>query len=129
MRFAVVVGNPPFGNIHLKIIDCVIPKMKKDGMGCFIHPARWFEDPLAEYKRDSDKAKFKGIVDRLDYVKILDTITVEKTFGITRNGDLMITSLKAMPTGKRIEIYEELAQESIAAILSFSKESISRRTR
>ena len=122
MRYSVVVGNPPFGNLHLKIIDGVIPQMEEDGTGCFIHPARWFEDPVAKYKRDSDRFKFKGIVDRLDDVKIMDTKTVEKVFGITRNGDLMITCLKAKPTGKRIEIYEKLAQESIAAILFFSKE-------
>ena len=108
--------------MHLKIIDGVIPQIEEDGTGCFIHPARWFEDPLAGFKRDSDRAKFKGIVDRLDDIKIMDTKMVEKVFGITRNGDLMISYLKANPTGKKIEIYDELARESIAAILPYSME-------
>lgn len=121
MRYAVAMGNPPFGNIHLKIIDGVIPHMEEDGTGCFIHPARWFEDPVARFKRDSDQGKFKGIVDRLDDVKIMDTKAVANAFGITRNGDLMISTLKAKPTGRSIMIYDDLARKSIYPILAYSK--------
>ena len=85
MRYDVISGNPPFGDLHLKIIDSAICHIDDGGTACFIHPARWYEDPQAKYKRNSDQAKFKGIIDRLDSVKIMDSITVEKTFGITRN--------------------------------------------
>ena len=95
MRYDVIAGNPPFGNLHLKIIDSAIHHIDDGGTGCFIHPARWYEEPQAKYKRNSDLIKFKGIVDRLDYVEILNTITVEQTFGITRNGDLMISTVKS----------------------------------
>ena len=97
----------------MKIIDTVLPQMEEDGAGCFIHPARWYEDPQARYKRNSDRVKFKGIVDRLDDAEILDTITVEKTFGITRNGDLMISTVKSRPTGKKIEIYDDRVKEAL----------------
>ena len=70
MRYAVALGNPPYNkNLHLKIIDGVIPHMEEDGTGCFVHPARWLEDPVADYKRNPDRLKFKGIVDRLKDVK------------------------------------------------------------
>ena len=122
MQFAKIVGNPPFGNLHLKIIDSVIPHLEDGGVGCFIHPARWLEDPLAGLKKNSDQVKFKGIIDRLEEVKIMDTITVEKTFGITRNGDLMISKVRSKPTGKKIEIYDDIAKKSIEAIVPYSKE-------
>ena len=39
MRYDVIAGNPPFGNLHLKIIDNVLPHIDEGGTGCFIHPA------------------------------------------------------------------------------------------
>lgn len=122
MRYDVIAGNPPFGNLHLKIIDSAIHHIDVGGTGCFIHPARWYEEPQAKYKRNSDLIKFKGIVDRLDYVEILNTITVEQTFGITRNGDLMISTVKSSPTGKKIEIYDDMVKEALDIILPYSKE-------
>ena len=121
MKFAIVVGNPPFGSLHLKVIDSVIPRLENGGAGCFIHPARWLEDPLAELKRNSDRIKFKGIVDRLEEVEIMDTITEEKVFGIIRNGDLMISKVRSQPTGKKIELYGNKARECIDVIVPYSK--------
>lgn len=122
MRYDVIAGNPPFGDLHLKIIDSATRHIVDGGTGCFIHPARWYEDPQAKYKRNSDQVKFKGIVDRLDDAEILDTITVEKTFGITRNGDLMISTVKSKPTGKKIEIYDDRVKEALDIILPYTKE-------
>lgn len=122
MQFATTVGNPPFGDLHLKIIDSVIPHIADDGTGCFIHPARWYEDPLAKYKKNSDQVKFKRIVDRLEDVKIMETREVETSFGITRNGDLMISRLKSRPTGKKIEIYDAMVKEALDVILPYSRE-------
>lgn len=120
MRFSTITGNPPFGNLHLKIIDKVLPLIDDGGSGCFIHPARWYEDPQAIYKKHSDQVKFKEIIERLEDVKILDTITVEKAFGITRNGDLMISIVKSKPTGKKIEIYDDMVKEAMDIILPYS---------
>ena len=122
MRYDVIAGNPPFGHLHLKVIDAAIPHIAEDGTGCFIHPARWYEDPHAKHKKTSDQVKFKGVVDRLDDVEIMDTITVEKTFGITRNGDLMISTVKSRPTGKKIEIYDDMVKEALDIILPYSTE-------
>jgi hypothetical protein len=106
----------------LKIIDSIIPHIAEDGEGCFIHPARWYEDPLAKYKKNSDQVKFKRIVDRLEDVKIMETREVETAFGITRNGDLMISRLKSRPTGKKIEIYDDMVKEALDIILPYTKE-------
>lgn len=121
MQFSTIVGNPPFKkNLHLQIINSIIPYM--NGVGCFIHPARWFEDPLAGDKKNADRVKFKDVVDRLDVVKIIDKKTANKTFGITFNGDLMISRVKSRPTGNDIKIYSGIAQRCIDVILSFSRE-------
>lgn len=124
MRHGVVVGNPPFArNLHLKIIDNVIPHMEEDGIGCFVHPARWLEDPLADYKKNSDRQKFKAIVDRLDDVQIIDIKTANAQFGITVNGDLMISKVKSRPTGKETKVFNDMAQDCLNVILPYSKEN------
>lgn len=123
MMFSTAVGNPPFmRNLHLQIVDRMIPHIDKDGIGCFIHPARWFEDPLAEYKKDSDKNRFKGIVDRMEDVRILDNKLSYDEFGIQTNIELMISTLRSRPTGKKIELYNDRAQSCVDTILSYSKE-------
>ncbi|MBQ4197864.1 MAG: hypothetical protein II659_08490 [Bacteroidales bacterium] len=121
MKFSTVVGNPPFGHLHLKIIDSVIPQIEKGGTGCFIHPARWYEDPVARYKKNSDQGKFTRLLDRLEDVRILETGAVETTFGITRNGDLMISWLSPNPAGKKIEIYDDKVRKTLDVILPYSK--------
>lgn len=123
MRYAVAMGNPPYNkNLHLKIIDGVIPHMEEDGTGCFVHPARWLEDPVADYKRNPDRLKFKGIVDRLKDVKIIDTRTADALFGIKINGDLMVSTIKSKPTGKGTEVFSDMALECIRVIVSYSKD-------
>ena len=123
MQYAVAVGNPPFKkNLHLKIISSIIPLID-NGVSCFIHPARWFEDPLEGYKKNSDKIRFRGIFDRLEEVKVIDKKTVNKQFGIAFNGEFMISKLKATPTGKDIKVYSEMARKCIDAIVEYSKDS------
>ena len=121
MKFSCILGNPPYDkNLHLKIINTVINHLTEDGTASFIHPARWYEDPLAEYKKGTDKVKFKNIVDRLDDVKIIDTKTANTKFGILSNSELMLSKLKQKPTGKNITVYNEIAQEAIDIILKYS---------
>ena len=123
MKFSCILGNPPYDkNLHLKIINTVINHLTEDGTASFIHPARWYEDPLAEYKKGTDKVKFKNIVDRLDDVKIIDTKTANTKFDILSNSELMLSKLKQKPTGKNITVYNEIAQEAIDIILKYSLE-------
>lgn len=121
MKFSLAVGNPPFQkNLHLYLIDTIIPHIT--GEGCFLHPARWFEDPLAEQKKGTDKVRFKGLVDRLEDVKIMDRESVKDKFNITFNGELMISKMKPGKTGKDIRIYSKMAQKCIDVIVSYAKD-------
>ena len=53
--------NPPYnGNLHLKIIDKVI-KACPDSEIINLSPIRWLQDPLAEYKKNSDYNRFENI--------------------------------------------------------------------
>ena len=107
------------GNLHLKIINTVINHLTEDGVASFIHPARWLQDPLAEYKKGSDKVKFKNIVDRLDDVKMIDIKTIHNKFGIIHNSDLMISTLYSKASDKVINLYDGMLQEATDVILSY----------
>ena len=114
MKFDICVGNPPYSkNLHLKIINSVLPMLDEEGTASFIHPARWLQDPLAEYKKGTDKVKFKNIVDRLDDVKIIDKKTANNRFNIINDSELMLSKIKAKPTGKHITIYMKLHKKQL----------------
>ena len=122
MKFEVIVGNPPYsGNLHLKIINTVINHLTEEGVASFIHPARWLQDPLAEYKKGSDKVKFKNIVDRLDDVNVIDTNTTSKKFNIVFNGDLMISKINGSIVYGNKNVYSTIAQEASNIIIEYSK--------
>ena len=123
MTYDCIIGNPPYdGNLHLKIINSVLPYLKEDGTASFIHPARWLQDPLAEYKSGTDKVRFKNIVKRLEDVKFIDKKTANNRFNIINDSELMISKIKSIPTGKNITGYNNIATECIDVILSYSKE-------
>lgn len=70
MKFDVAIMNPPYdGNLHLKILEKVIPIA--DNV-VNISPIRWLQDPLAKYKKRSDYKKFEDTISKkikeLDYI-------------------------------------------------------------
>lgn len=70
MKFDVCIQNPPYDrNLHLKILEAVIPHTEKV---INISPVRWLQDPFAPYLTRSDYCKFENSVSK--YIKDLEVI-------------------------------------------------------
>lgn len=69
-KFDTVIMNPPYDrNLHLKILEAVIPHAEKV---INISPVRWLQDPFAPYLTRSDYCKFENSVSK--YIKDLEVI-------------------------------------------------------
>ena len=89
MKFDVAIMNPPYdGNLHLKILEKVIPIADKV---VNISPIRWLQDPLAKYKpkKDNLPEKYKNILSALESLTIIPASDANKLFNINW-GDLGI---------------------------------------
>ena len=70
MKFDVAIMNPPYDrNLHLKILEAVIPHAEKV---VNISPVRWLQDPFAPYSTRSDYCKFENSVSK--HIKDLEVI-------------------------------------------------------
>ena len=73
MKIDNIIMNPPYsGNLHLKILSHLI-SLYPDAEVVNLSPIRWLQDPLAEYKKNSDWKKFEDI-----RAKIEDVDSIEK---------------------------------------------------
>ena len=88
MKFDHIIMNPPYcRNLHLKILNEAI---------CYsddivnLSPIRWLQDPLAEYKKNSDWKKFKDIREKIESIEVVPKNVVFKHFNITNSEDLGI---------------------------------------
>lgn len=77
MKFDKIIMNPPYSkNLHLKILREAM-KCSKDIVN--LSPIRWLQDPLAEYKNNSDWKKFediRGKIENLDIVNVKDAASL-----------------------------------------------------
>ena len=81
MKFDHIVMNPPYHrNLHLKILNEAI-NHSDDIVN--LSPIRWLQDPLAEYKRNSDFKRFKEIRERIESIEIIKVTDAETLFGIS----------------------------------------------
>ena len=70
MKFDVAIMNPPYDrNLHLKILEAVIPHAEKV---VNISPVRWLQDPFAPYLTRSDYCKFENSISK--HIKELEVI-------------------------------------------------------
>ena len=92
MKFDVAIMNPPYdGNLHLKILENVIPIADKV---VNISPVRWLQDPLAKYKKNSDYKKFeKSISKKIENLEIIDSNTASILFSAAFNMNLGIYTI------------------------------------
>lgn len=80
MKFDVAIMNPPYDrNLHLKILETVIPHAEKV---INISPLRWLQDPFAPYLTRSDYCKFENGVSK--HIKDLEVIPAKNASQISR---------------------------------------------
>ena len=78
MKFDHIIMNPPYcRNLHLKILNEAIHH-SDDIVN--LSPIRWLQDPLAEYKRNSDFKRFKEIRERIENIEIIDAKDATTSF-------------------------------------------------
>ena len=90
MKFDHIIMNPPYcRNLHLKILNEAI---------CYsddivnLSPIRWLQDPLAEYKKNSDWKKFEDIRKKIKSLEVIPSSISNALFSIN-TGDLGIYSI------------------------------------
>lgn len=99
MNFDHIIMNPPYDkNLHLKILQ---EAMKHSDDVVNLSPIRWLQDPLAEYKKNSDWKKFCDIRKKIESLDVVSATEAQRIFGsgqyenlgiyyITENGGLDI---------------------------------------
>lgn len=88
MNFDHIIMNPPYDkNLHLKILQ---EAMKHSDDVVNLSPIRWLQDPLAEYKKNSDWKKFCDIRERTESLDVVSAAEANKLFGIGAFIDLGI---------------------------------------
>ena len=81
MKFNHICMNPHYcRNLHLKILNEAI---NHSGDIVNLSPIRWLQDPLAEYKRNSDFKKFTEIRERIESIDVIKVTDAETLFGIS----------------------------------------------
>ena len=117
--------NPPYaGSLHLDVLSTTLNTLRRLNPNVevvSVQPARWLEDPLAEYKQSSDYKKYKNsITDRLSKLQLINYVDANDKFKIGLSGtDLAIytfnTDKPAIP-----QIYSALTLSIINKVLNFS---------
>ena len=88
--------NPPYNkNLHLKILQ---EAMKHSDDVVNLSPIRWLQDPLAEYKKNSDWKKFADIREKIESLDVIDAKEANMLFGI-QHSDLGIYHLTKDASG------------------------------
>lgn len=91
MKFDHIIMNPPYcRNLHLKILNEAI-NHSDDVVN--LSPIRWLQDPLAEYKRNSDFKRFKEIRERIESIEIIDANSSANSFNAAIWTDLGVYHL------------------------------------
>ena len=77
--FDKIIMNPPYnGNLHLKILQ---EAMKHGDEIVNLSPIRWLQDPLAEYKKNSDWKKFCDIRKKIETLDVVSAAEAQRFFG------------------------------------------------
>lgn len=104
-KFDLVVSNPPYdGDLHLQILDTFL-KISKQCV--FVHPARWMEDVLAQYKAKSATGrKYEHLKTALEKVYLIKQIDGNNMFNIGLRQDMMIGVYSNSDVNPALPIYD-----------------------
>ena len=108
-KFDLVVSNPPYdGDLHLQILN----EFLKIGKKCvFIHPARWMEDVLAQYKAKSATGKkFEHLKTALEKAYLIKSRDADHVFHILNNQDMIIGVYSDSDLNPNVPIYDDSKQ-------------------
>lgn len=91
MKFDHIIMNPPYcRNLHLKILNKAV---------CYsddivnLSPIRWLQDPLAEYKKNSDWKKFDNVRNHIESIDVISSSEACNAFSIEIFSDLGVYHL------------------------------------
>ena len=91
MKFDHIIMNPPYcRNLHLKILNEAI-NHSDDIVN--LSPIRWLQDPLAEYKRNSDFKKFENVRKHIESIDVITAKDASSLFGALMWTDLGVYHL------------------------------------
>ena len=114
MKFDHIIMNPPYcRNLHLKILNETI-NHSDDIVN--LSPIRWLQDPLAEYKRNSDWKKFENVREHIENIDVIPMTKPAELFNIRLNTDLgiyHITKLGGFDCTKVINANMRLVKMSV----------------
>ena len=113
MNFDHIIMNPPYDkNLHLKILQ---EAMKHSNDVVNLSPIRWLQDPLAEYKKNSDYKKFENIRKRIESLDVVSAAEACEMFGAAFYSDLGIYHI----TSKEHEAFKYEFNTLIYKVINF----------
>ena len=105
-KFDLTVSNPPYdGDLHLQILDTFL-KISKQCV--FVHPARWMEDVLAQYKAKSATGKkFEHLKTALEKAYLIKMSDGNDAFHIGLPQDMLIGVYSDSDVNSALPIYDD----------------------
>jgi len=81
LKFDVIVANPPYGNLHLKVLKTCVEHLTESGVYVSVQPVRWLRDPLWRLKKTTDAKKMEPVLNgKLDHVEIIPSDEATRIF-------------------------------------------------
>lgn len=83
-----IIMNPPYdGSLHLKILSNMIETFPEAEI-VNLSPIRWLQDPLAEYKKNTDWKKYQNIREKITNLEVVTAEEANRLFNICLYADL-----------------------------------------
>ena len=117
-----VIQNPPYNrSLHLKILNNVI-KTFPEAKVVNLSPIRWIEDPLAEYKKNSDYKKFENIRKHIENVEKIPAKDARNIFDAAIGTDLGIYVVTKNGGWDSKSLWNTVAMKILNKTKSYKKE-------